>query len=99
MSGMNGPTDASKTDDVMRAWDTEGWICPPGQDAADEATPTADPPSPCIGICRLDSQRLCEGCYRTPEEIGRWSVASAAEKTAIWRQLVARRSSADQTSS
>lgn len=29
--------------------------------------------SPCIGLCRLGSDGLCEGCLRTGEEIGAWS--------------------------
>lgn len=28
--------------------------------------------SPCIGVCRLDVQGLCEGCHRTGQEIARW---------------------------
>lgn len=29
--------------------------------------------SPCIGICRINIRAgLCEGCYRTAEEIGAW---------------------------
>jgi len=36
--------------------------------------------SPCIGICSLDSQGLCEGCHRTSVEIARWSQMSDAER-------------------
>lgn len=28
--------------------------------------------SPCIGICRLDEQGLCEGCHRSGVEIANW---------------------------
>lgn len=28
--------------------------------------------SPCIGVCALDAQGLCEGCHRTGAEIARW---------------------------
>ena len=28
--------------------------------------------SPCIGICRLDAQGLCEGCHRSDVEIANW---------------------------
>ena len=28
--------------------------------------------SPCIGICALDAQGLCEGCLRTSSEIAAW---------------------------
>ncbi len=28
--------------------------------------------SPCVGICALDEQGLCEGCHRSASEISRW---------------------------
>jgi predicted Fe-S protein YdhL (DUF1289 family) len=28
--------------------------------------------SPCVGICSLDDQGLCEGCLRSAAEIARW---------------------------
>lgn len=28
--------------------------------------------TPCIGICSLDPQGLCEGCHRTGAEIAAW---------------------------
>lgn len=28
--------------------------------------------SPCIGICRLGPDGLCEGCLRSGDEIARW---------------------------
>lgn len=28
--------------------------------------------SPCIGVCALDVEGLCEGCHRSPAEIARW---------------------------
>ncbi len=36
--------------------------------------------SPCVGICALDGQGLCEGCHRTTAEIARWSQMSDAER-------------------
>jgi predicted Fe-S protein YdhL (DUF1289 family) len=30
------------------------------------------PVSPCISLCRLNDQDICEGCYRTSEEIRTW---------------------------
>lgn len=29
--------------------------------------------SPCVNICRIGADRLCEGCRRTIDEIGRWT--------------------------
>ena len=28
--------------------------------------------SPCVGICALDDQGLCEGCHRSAAEIASW---------------------------
>jgi len=28
--------------------------------------------SPCIGICTVNPEGLCEGCFRTLQEIGNW---------------------------
>lgn len=28
--------------------------------------------SPCIGVCTLGADGLCEGCHRTSAEIARW---------------------------
>jgi nicotinate-nucleotide--dimethylbenzimidazole phosphoribosyltransferase len=39
--------------------------------------------SPCIGVCVVGANGNCEGCYRTLDEIGRWSQASDAERLAI----------------
>ena len=36
--------------------------------------------SPCIGICSLDDQGLCEGCHRTTNEIAAWSQMSDDER-------------------
>jgi predicted Fe-S protein YdhL (DUF1289 family) len=48
-------------------------------------------PSPCISVCRMDAASgLCEGCYRTLEEIARWGSASEEERFAIWNELLQR---------
>ena len=37
--------------------------------------------TPCIGICSLDAQGFCEGCFRTGDEIARWvSIDDAARQ-------------------
>jgi predicted Fe-S protein YdhL (DUF1289 family) len=52
----------------------------------------ADPvPSPCISVCRMDrATGLCEGCFRTLDEIAEWGLASDQEKRAIWQRLAER---------
>ena len=39
--------------------------------------------SPCIGVCVLDINDVCEGCFRKVEEIGRWSILSEEAKRDI----------------
>ncbi len=41
------------------------------------------PESPCIRQCCLDKQDICVGCYRTLEEIVKWSTCTDRQKIAI----------------
>lgn len=36
--------------------------------------------SPCIGVCNLGDDGLCEGCHRTGSEIARWLGMSDDER-------------------
>ena len=36
--------------------------------------------SPCIGVCQLHEAEICVGCWRTGEEIARWTQMRDAEK-------------------
>ena len=48
----------------------------------------AEAPSPCISICRMNAANdLCEGCFRTRDEIAEWSSAGEEGKRRIWRQI------------
>jgi predicted Fe-S protein YdhL (DUF1289 family) len=42
--------------------------------------------SPCKGICKLDSQRVCVGCFRTAAEITDWMRLPLVEKERIMRE-------------
>ena len=45
-------------------------------------------PSPCISVCRMNQESwLCEGCYRSIEEIRQWGAASDADKKGIWARI------------
>jgi predicted Fe-S protein YdhL (DUF1289 family) len=56
--------------------------------ALDPAEPV---PSPCISVCRMDpATGLCEGCFRTLDEVAGWGLASDEEKRAVWRLLAER---------
>ncbi|HEX4376415.1 MAG TPA: DUF1289 domain-containing protein [Steroidobacteraceae bacterium] len=46
--------------------------------------------SPCIGICRLNTAKVCLGCGRTAGEVGEWLAASESRRLAICRAAVAR---------
>lgn len=48
--------------------------------------------SPCVNVCRMDAATgWCEGCLRTLDEIGAWSVLGDAGKHAVWAALAPRR--------
>ena len=48
-------------------------------------------PSPCNSVCRMDARTgLCEGCFRTLDEIAGWSVMDDDEKRSVWDALSAR---------
>jgi uncharacterized protein len=48
-------------------------------------------PSPCINLCRLDGHGICPGCFRTLDEIARWSRMSELEKSQVFDMLEGRR--------
>ncbi|WMC12109.1 DUF1289 domain-containing protein [Oceanimonas pelagia] len=52
--------------------------------------------SPCIGHCRLDEERVCEGCFRTIDEISGWRERPDHDKRAILARCAARRRQAGQ---
>ncbi|ASM71841.1 MULTISPECIES: DUF1289 domain-containing protein [Roseobacteraceae] len=44
--------------------------------------------SPCVRICVVHPEtRLCTGCARSIDEIGRWSRMTAEERAAIMAEL------------
>lgn len=49
-------------------------------------------PSPCVGICELDSAALrCRGCLRTLDEIAAWPTMDDDARHQLLQQLVLRR--------
>jgi predicted Fe-S protein YdhL (DUF1289 family) len=51
--------------------------------------------SPCINVCRMNADTgLCEGCFRSLDEIARWSRHDDAEKRRILAAIERRRASA-----
>jgi predicted Fe-S protein YdhL (DUF1289 family) len=47
--------------------------------------------TPCIGICRLGIDGLCEGCLRTSDEIARWMTMPEDERTRLMFDELPRR--------
>ena len=49
---------------------------------------TAEIVSPCVSICRMHSVTgVCEGCFRTRDEIAAWGNAADAVKRATWTRI------------
>lgn len=49
--------------------------------------------SPCIGVCSLDENGYCEGCYRTSAEIARWSQMNDDERLRMMETVLPERES------
>ena len=58
------------------------------RDRAAELTDDEPVPSPCTSVCRMNADTgLCEGCFRTLDEIAAWSRMEEHEKRAVWQRL------------
>lgn len=44
--------------------------------------------SPCIGVCSLRLDGLCDGCLRTSDEIARWSSLSDDERERLMDEVL-----------
>lgn len=48
-------------------------------------------PSPCVSVCRMDTgSGLCEGCFRTIDEIRDWGRSDDAAKRRMWGDIQTR---------
>ncbi|HEY8359179.1 MAG TPA: DUF1289 domain-containing protein [Ramlibacter sp.] len=48
-------------------------------------------PSPCISVCRIAADtQLCEGCFRTLDEIAAWGTMPDTQRRVLWQQLARR---------
>ena len=51
--------------------------------------------SPCISICNINGDSgLCEGCFRTLDEIAGWSKLDNAAKREVWSRITVRAAAA-----
>lgn len=53
-------------------------------------TEHVEPSSPCIGVCKIDSD-VCVGCLRTLEEIANWRSLSRYEAVERTKELLAKK--------
>ena len=45
-------------------------------------------PSPCVSVCRMDPvSELCEGCFRSLDEIALWGRMDELGKREVWQQI------------
>ena len=52
------------------------------------ATSTDSVPSPCVSVCRMDTgSGLCEGCFRTLDEIRDWGRSDDDAKRLLWAEI------------
>lgn len=52
------------------------------------STPPTAVLTPCIGVCTLRADGLCQGCLRTGDEIASWGGLADAEKLRIMLQVL-----------
>ncbi|MFZ1326477.1 MAG: DUF1289 domain-containing protein [Candidatus Contendobacter sp.] len=57
----------------------------------DDSASSEEPASPCIGVCVMSPQtQLCEGCFRTLDEIAAWWDYTSDQKRAVLTETEAR---------
>jgi uncharacterized protein len=50
-----------------------------------------DVPSPCLSVCRMDpASELCDGCFRTLDEIAAWGRMRDEVKREVWEAIALR---------
>jgi hypothetical protein len=49
--------------------------------------------TPCIGVCKLAANGCCDGCFRTGDEIARWSLMGDAERQRLMDEVLPERES------
>ncbi|MCF7982104.1 MAG: DUF1289 domain-containing protein [Pseudomonadales bacterium] len=46
--------------------------------------------SPCIMVCHLDENKICEGCFRTEKEIEEWNSLNDGKKSEVLKKTYRR---------
>jgi len=64
---------------------------PPQRNDTDAVWTRAEVESPCIKICVIHpAERICTGCFRTIDEITRWSKMSPEDRSQVMTELPGR---------
>lgn len=50
--------------------------------------------TPCIGVCTLEDDGLCGGCFRSAAEIAAWSRLPDTERARLMEQVLPQREAA-----
>lgn len=50
--------------------------------------------TPCIGVCSLGADGLCDGCFRTSNEIAAWSTLPDSERRRLMDEVLPTRETA-----
>jgi predicted Fe-S protein YdhL (DUF1289 family) len=59
---------------------------------AGPALPASGVASPCVSVCKMsETNGLCDGCFRTIDEIAHWGLYDDDEKRAVIAALPGRR--------
>lgn len=51
--------------------------------------------SPCTGLCKLDANNVCLGCFRTGHEIRAWRDLDSAQKYVVLERVKERQHGSD----
>ena len=49
-----------------------------------------DVESPCVGVCQYNDEEVCQGCFRTSDEIVRWFDMTNEEKSQVIQRIPSR---------
>ncbi|OYQ41620.1 hypothetical protein CHU94_04375 [Rhodoferax sp. TH121] len=83
--------EAPEDEDVLDALARENAIKTLATRALSISSIAENVPSPCVNVCRMDTgSGLCEGCFRTIDEIREWGRSDDAAKKVMWTHITDR---------
>ena len=83
--------EATESEDVLDALVRQSAIKMLAARALSISAATENVPSPCVSVCRMDTgSGLCEGCFRTIDDIRDWGRSDDAAKRVMWGRIAER---------